>query len=117
MKNVVILGAGTAGTIVANRLSKRLPDGWRVTLIEPEAGHLYQPGLLFLPFGARDERKMVRPRKRTLFGGVRWIEKRAEKIDPDRRPHRSRRDPRADRPRVGPHRPRLLHARRGAGAP
>ena len=58
MKNVVILGAGTAGTIVANRLTKKLPDGWGVTLIEPDPLHVYQPGLLFLPFGARDERSM-----------------------------------------------------------
>jgi sulfide:quinone oxidoreductase len=81
MKNLVILGAGTAGTMVANRMSRRLPRGWAVSLVEPETVHLYQPGLLFLPFGARDETRMTRPRERTLHRDVCWIRQSAERID------------------------------------
>ena len=59
MKRVVILGAGTAGTMVANRLTSRLPADWTLTVIDPSGDHLYQPGLLFLPFGRprRGERR------------------------------------------------------------
>jgi sulfide:quinone oxidoreductase len=85
MKNVVILGAGTAGTIVANQLTKKLPADWAVRVIDPERDHVYQPDLIFVPFGDRDPAKMIRARKRTLFPGVDWILGTVEKIDPDAR--------------------------------
>ena len=83
MKNLLILGAGTAGTMVANRLQRRLPSGWQLTVIDPDDSHLYQPGLLFLPFGARDEARITRPRARTLRPDVPWIRREVERIDPD----------------------------------
>ncbi len=85
MKNLVILGAGTAGTIVANRMVRKLPRDWSVTVVDPAPVHLYQPGLLFLPFGARDEAALQRPRGRTLRDGVEWVEDRVEGLDLDRR--------------------------------
>lgn len=85
MKRVAIVGAGTAGTMVANRLRRRLPRDWRLTLVEPEGDHLYQPGLLFLPFGARDEARLVRPRARTIGAGVEWLRDRVVAVDADRR--------------------------------
>lgn len=73
MKNLVILGAGTAGTMVANRMVRSLDERtWRVTVVDPEVTHLYQPGLLFLPFGNREEAELVRPRGRTLDPRVVW---------------------------------------------
>jgi len=85
MKQLVILGAGTAGTIVANRLHRELNDDWRVTIVDPAPRHLYQPGLLFLPFGARDEAKMERPRQATLDGGVRWVQEAVRTVDTEGR--------------------------------
>ncbi len=85
MKHLVVVGAGTAGTMVANRMRRRLPHGWDLAVVDPESTHLYQPGLLFLPFGARDEEAMRRPRRRTLGRGVRWVQARVEAIDLDRR--------------------------------
>ena len=82
MKKLVILGAGTAGTIVANAIVGKLPADWSVTVVDPDESHLYQPGLLFLPFGARDERKMTRPRKRTLSKKVEWLETAVRHLDP-----------------------------------
>ncbi|HXY38303.1 MAG TPA: FAD-dependent oxidoreductase [Vicinamibacteria bacterium] len=82
MKNLVILGAGTGGTTVARRLRRRLPAEWTVSVVDPEPLHLYQPGLLFLPFGARDEAKLQRPREKTLRG-VRWIRQAVTRVDPD----------------------------------
>ncbi len=81
MKQLLILGAGTAGTMVANRAVKTLPGDWRVTVVDPSDTHLYQPGLLFLPFGARDEDKMVRPRGRTLSKRVDWVVEAVQSID------------------------------------
>ncbi len=51
MKHVVILGAGTAGTMMANHLHHHLkhPD-WEITIIDEREEHHYQPGYLFLPF-------------------------------------------------------------------
>lgn len=72
MKNLLILGAGTGGTVLANRMRSRLPEGWRLTVVDPSPVHLYQPGLLYLPFGARDEAACLRPRERTLPSGERW---------------------------------------------
>lgn len=81
MKNLVILGAGTGGTTLANRMSRKLGGDWTITVVDPEARHLYQPGLLFIPFGARDEVAMVRERKRTLHAGIEWVQKAVEAVE------------------------------------
>jgi sulfide:quinone oxidoreductase len=70
MKNIVILGAGTGGVLSANLLSHRLNlKEWAITVIDRESIHVYQPGLLFLPFGlygyeSRDD--VVRPLPRNV---------------------------------------------------
>ena len=52
MKNIVILGTGTAGTLVSNLLAQHLNlDEWQITLIDRAKQHVYQPGLPFIPFG------------------------------------------------------------------
>ena len=51
MKRIVILGAGTAGTIMANHLHKELDKSeWQIDIIDERKEHYYQPGYLFLPF-------------------------------------------------------------------
>jgi len=67
MKRIVILGAGTGGTMMANRLVRALPeDGWRITVIDRDDLHVYQPGLLFLPFGQYRSDEIVRRRANLL---------------------------------------------------
>ena len=71
MRHVVILGAGTAGTIMANRLMRLLAREVRaheltITIVDRDDRHLYQPGLLFIPFGIYDEGDVVQPRRRSL---------------------------------------------------
>ncbi len=65
MKNIVILGAGTGGALTANLLSHRLNrKEWAITVIDRGSLHVYQPGLLFLPFGMygyESEDDVVRP--------------------------------------------------------
>lgn len=51
MKHLVILGAGTAGTMMANHLSHELKKAdWKISIIDEKEEHHYQPGYLFLPF-------------------------------------------------------------------
>ena len=52
MKRLLVLGAGTAGTMVVNKLRPRLdPAEWQITIVDQNACHHYQPGYLFIPFG------------------------------------------------------------------
>jgi sulfide:quinone oxidoreductase len=83
MKNLLILGAGTAGTIVANASRHRLPADWEVTIVDPALEHLYQPGLIFVPFGGTTE--LSRPRGDTFAHGVQWARAGVDAIDPPRR--------------------------------
>jgi sulfide:quinone oxidoreductase len=85
MKNLVVLGGGTAGTTLANRLVRRLPSGWSVTVVDPQQQHLYQPGLLFLPFSRDGEERLERPRSRTFRSGLAWIRDTVERVDSEAR--------------------------------
>jgi sulfide:quinone oxidoreductase len=71
MKRLLILGGGTAGTIAANKLRRRLPrDDWSITVVDKDDEHVYQPGLLFLPFGVYRPEELVKPRRNFLPHGV-----------------------------------------------
>ena len=71
MKHVVILGAGTAGTIMANHMRKRVDrTEWKITIVDKEGDHYYQPGFLFLPFDIYTEEDIVRPKRRFVGAGV-----------------------------------------------
>jgi sulfide:quinone oxidoreductase len=83
MKNLVILGAGTAGTTVANLLRKKLPADWSLKIIDPETEHLFQPDLIFIPFDMQKPEKTYRPRKNTLGRGVEWLQRQVQLVEPD----------------------------------
>jgi sulfide:quinone oxidoreductase len=52
VKTLLILGAGTGGTLVANKMARRLDlREWQIIVVDRDERHLYQPGLLFIPFG------------------------------------------------------------------
>ncbi len=71
MKHLVILGAGTAGTMMANKLRRALaPADWSITVVDRDGDHVYQPGLLFVPFDLYREDELVRPRQRFVPAGV-----------------------------------------------
>ncbi|MCH8287061.1 NAD(P)/FAD-dependent oxidoreductase [candidate division KSB1 bacterium] len=66
-KNIVILGAGTAGSMMVNKLSKQLnSDEWKMTLVDMDKIHYYQPGFLFIPFGTYDKKDVIKPKKQFL---------------------------------------------------
>ena len=79
MKNLVILGGGTAGTMMSAKLRRKLdPDEWAITVVDQDNQHIYQPGLLFVPFGTYRRRDVIKPRSRYIPGGVQLI---LEEID------------------------------------
>ena len=83
MKSLLILGAGTAGTMMANRLRKELPpEAWAITLIDKDETHLYQPGLLFVPFGIYDAERLIRPRQDFIPSGVDFVVAEVEHVEP-----------------------------------
>jgi sulfide:quinone oxidoreductase len=82
MKNLLILGAGTAGTIMASHLRKKLPKSdWTITMVDRASHHDYQPGYLFMPFGIYSEDDVRRPMKRTVPRGIDFREADVDRID------------------------------------
>lgn len=82
MKNIVILGAGTAGTMMANKLHKSLNHkAWDITIIDKDDRHYYQPGFLFIPFGIYQPDEVVRTRTEFLPKEVNFIIDEVDKIE------------------------------------
>ena len=67
---IVILGGGTGGTLLANRLARGFGDDAQITVIDRDDNHVYQPGLLFVPFGLVEPEEIVRPRHAQLRAGI-----------------------------------------------
>jgi len=71
MKRIVILGGGTGGTMMANRLRRLYDeDEAAIAVVDKDDRHVYQPGLLFVPFGLASADEIVRPRRRQLRSGI-----------------------------------------------
>ena len=84
MKSLVILGAGTAGTMMANHLVKKLPKSdWTITIVDQHKTHYYQPGFLFLPFDIYTEDQVKKTGKKFIPKGVRYIQEKIELIEPE----------------------------------
>ncbi len=84
MKRLLILGAGTAGTMVANKLRPRLDDAeWAITIVDQDKAHHYQPGYLFLPFGTYEPAEISKPRDALLADGVELVTGEIEVVEPD----------------------------------
>lgn len=81
MKKLVILGAGTGGTIMANKMRKELArDEWKITIIDKVKTHYYQPGFLFIPFGHYKKEDVIKPKQNFLPPGVESIYQGIERI-------------------------------------
>jgi sulfide:quinone oxidoreductase len=84
MKHLLILGGGTAGTMVANRLRRALDsDEWRITIIDQSPTHYYQPGFLFIPFGVYSKNDVIKPRRDFIPSGVELLMAEIDVIEPD----------------------------------
>lgn len=83
MKRLVVLGAGTAGTMIVNKLHDELPPEWEIVVVEPSPDHVYQPGQLFVPFGNDDPGDLVRPSRSVLPPGTQMVAAEVERVDPE----------------------------------
>lgn len=87
MRHIVILGAGTAGTVMANRLGRLLERDiaarrMQITVVDQDTRHVYQPGLLLLPFGVYTPDQVVKERMHFLPKNVRYVQSAIERLDP-----------------------------------
>ncbi len=83
MKTLLILGAGTAGTMLANKITRKLDSrAWKVILVDKDETHYYQPGFLFIPFGMNKPEEIIRPKRKFVPAGVEFILSDIEGIDP-----------------------------------
>jgi sulfide:quinone oxidoreductase len=83
MKKLVILGGGTGGTIMANKLYPALDKNeWQITLVEESQTHYYQPGFLFIPFGIYTCEDVTRPGRDYFPSGLEVIVTAIEEILP-----------------------------------
>src|SRR5215203_6617344 len=80
-RQIVILGGGTGGTMTANRLHSRFEsDNAEIHVVDRDDRHVYQPGLLFVPFGLAHVEEIVRPRRRQLRNGVVFHQNEVESV-------------------------------------
>ncbi|MGN6129450.1 MAG: type III sulfide quinone reductase, selenoprotein subtype [Nocardioidaceae bacterium] len=81
MKKLLVLGAGTAGTMIVNKLRRRLPpEDWQITVVDQDDRHHYQPGYLFVPFGTYTAEQVVRSRHAFLPDGVDFVVGEVDKV-------------------------------------
>jgi sulfide:quinone oxidoreductase len=79
---VVIIGGGTGGTLSANRLRRRFgEDQMAITVVDQDNRHVYQPGLLFVPFGLTHVEDIVRSRVRQLHKGIEFVDAAVDRVD------------------------------------
>lgn len=83
MKRLVVLGAGTAGTMVVNKLRKRLDEQWNITVVEQSEVHYYQPGYLFLPFGTYEPEQVLKPTRKFIPKGVDFVHGEIDRVLPE----------------------------------
>ncbi|GAB4446489.1 MAG: FAD/NAD(P)-binding oxidoreductase [Anaerolineae bacterium] len=84
MKKLVVLGAGTAGTMVVNKLVHELDlNEWKITIVDQDETHYYQPGFLFIPFGIYGPNDVIKPKRDFMPHGVTMITSEIELIEPD----------------------------------
>lgn len=80
-KRIVVLGGGTGGLVVANRLRKSLTRDNEIILIDKEKNHLFNPSLLWLMVGWREEIRIQKPLSLLERKGIRFINAPVLKID------------------------------------
>ena len=82
MKKLLVLGAGTAGTMVVNKLRPRLDvEEWQITMVDSDPDHYYQPGYLFIPFGTYEPEEIVKPKAQFIPEGAELLMGEIDKVD------------------------------------
>lgn len=78
MKKFLIIGGGTAGTMLANKLAKGLTNELQerkaeITVVSDRDYHVYQPGFLYIPFQLKRPEEIVRPIKDVMDPKVKIV--------------------------------------------
>ena len=81
MPHIVILGGGTGGTLLANLLASQIGAKATITVVSSHLQHYYQPGWLYVPFGAQDPRSLSRPERELLNDKVELVHADVEALD------------------------------------
>ena len=82
MQKLLILGAGTSGTMMANHMRPKLDSTeWEITIVDQEKTHYYQPGFLFLPFDIYKSSQVKKKIDKFIPKGVNLIQSKIDKID------------------------------------
>lgn len=92
MKTLLILGGGTAGTVIANKMADKLTgQDWLIQLVDKDLTHYYQPGFIYVPFGVyrvedtvKPKRKVISSRVEIIFADIDRIEPQANKVHLER---------------------------------
>ena len=83
MKKLLVLGAGTAGTMAVNKLRPHLEaDEWQITVVDENEHPYYQPGFLFIPFGMYDRCDVIKPKQRFIPHGVDLVIGEIDQVEP-----------------------------------
>ncbi len=82
--DVVIIGAGTGGTIVANRLNRKLGKRANITVIDPTFKHIYQPGYLFVMIGREKPENLVVDGRKLLPKRANLVQDKVIRVDTQR---------------------------------
>lgn len=83
MKKLLILGAGTAGTMMLNKLNAALDKNeWQITIVDQFETHYYQPGFLFIPFGIYKKKDVIKPKRDFFPPDVNVVVSEIERIEP-----------------------------------
>ena len=84
MKQLLVLGAGTAGTMAVNKLRPHLDeDEWKITIVDSNPDHHYQPGYLFIPFGTYQPDEVIKPKSQLITDGVELVMGEIDIVKPD----------------------------------
>ncbi|MFW5641184.1 MAG: NAD(P)/FAD-dependent oxidoreductase, partial [Roseicyclus sp.] len=77
---VVIIGAGAAGSALANRLRRRL-EGADITIIDPSVTHVYQPGMTLVAAGLKPAGYVTSRTTEWIPSGVRMVPEKVALVD------------------------------------
>lgn len=84
MKKLLILGGGTAGSMAANKLRRKLATNeWEITVVDADDNHRYQPGYLFIPFGTYKPTQVTKSRRKALNKDVPLVYGEIDKVLPE----------------------------------
>ena len=79
---VLILGGGVGGTVVANLIAKQCSGKAHVTVVDTTGMHVYQPGFLYVAVGQEQPSALQRPETSLLRSDVTLVIERATRVDP-----------------------------------